>query len=149
MKLILAALILSLNLYAIEFSITKRCENQPALIENIEVLNSITVSELTHYVFKTFEIPFIGDERSINSILGTPTGTDAYEVMTDNEIKVYGWCFQVNGVQPDRFMNQIILDPTEQLHVNWFYGYAHYLNGVWITYCTPAYEQKSPFVCSN
>ena len=148
MKILLILLTIT-QAHAIDFSITKLCENEPQLIENIEVLNTISVSDLTLYVFKNFEVPFIGDERSINSILNTPTGLDSYEVVSDTEMKVYGWCFQVNGVQPDRFMNQIMLDPTEQIHVNWFYGYAHYKNEQWIAYCTPAYEDKSPFVCSN
>jgi hypothetical protein len=149
MKIIILAILLSLNISAVEFSITNLCEDTPYLHENIEVLNKTTVSELSLYAFETYDIPFLGDSRSINSILNTATGLESYEVISDHEMKVYGWCFQVNGIQPDRFMDQITIDPSEDIHINWFYGFAHFLNNEWIAYCTPAFQDKSPFVCKK
>jgi hypothetical protein len=149
MRNYLAIALLSFNVFSVEFSVTNLCQNTPYMHENIEVLNKVTVSDLTLYAFKTFNIPFKGDAQSINSILETATGLGSYEIISDNEMKVYGWCFQVNGVQPDRFMNQVIIDPAEENHINWFYGFAHYLNNEWIAYCTPAYEDKSSFICKK
>ncbi len=140
--------LLSISAFPIDFSVIHPCENKPFLKQSIEVLAPISVSELTHYIFKKFDIPFIGDKKVIDSILDTPTGENAYSILTRDEIKVYGWCFQVNGIQPDKLMSDVILDPSISNHVNWVYGFAHYKNSKWITYCQPAYTQEA-FICSN
>lgn len=147
MKIILLLLSLSMQTLALDFSITNLCDNSPYLKTSIQILAPANVGEISLYVFETFEVPFDGNGASFSSIINTPTGLESYEIISDNEMKVYGWCFQVNGTQPDRFMNEIIIDPSKKSHINWFYGFAHLKNNQWISYCTPAYEDRSSFIC--
>ncbi len=148
MKIILL-LILSLQAFAIRFSISELCTDSKYLDIEIPLNNESTVSKITLDSFLENNVEFIGDERSVNSIIGTPTGLDSYEVISDNEMRVYGWCFEVDGVQPDRFMNEIKIDPKINHHINWFFGSAHFKDGAWLTYCTPSYENRSPFICKD
>jgi len=147
---ILFLLSLSLNTLATTVSVTNICEESLFMQEKIHTTIGLgTVSDYTLHAFQKSSIDFKGDEIAITSILNTQTGLDAYEVISDNEMKAYGWCFEVDGKQPNLFMNQIKIDPTQNSHINWFYGYAHYLNGEWITYCSPSNAERSAFVCKD
>jgi hypothetical protein len=148
MKIIIL-LILSVQAFALRFSVSELCSDSKYLDTQIEMDSNSTVSEVTLDTFSLFGVEFLGDERSISSIIGTPTGLEAYEVISDNEMRIYGWCFEVDGVQPDRFMHEINIDPKIHSHINWFFGSAHYKDGAWLTYCTPSFENKSPFICKN
>jgi len=149
MKKILSIILLAITTQAsaFEFTITDICENKLVLNENIEILNDVSAGDLTLYMFKQYEIPYIGNIDSISSIFNTKTGLDSYEVISDTEMKVFGWCYEIDGVQPDVFMSQVTIDPTVHKKMNWFYGYAHYKEGEWLTYCTPVYEDKNEFIC--
>lgn len=145
----LALLVFNINSFAFEFTVTDTCENKYVLSENIEILNSTNAGELTLYMFDHYEVPYTGNIDSITSILGTITGLDSYEVISDREMKVYGWCYEIDGVQPDKLMSEVTIDPTVHKSMNWFYGYAHYLDGEWISYCTPVYLEKNKFICGD
>jgi hypothetical protein len=149
MKKLLSIILLAITTQAsaFEFTITDICENKLVLNENIEILNDVSAGDLTLYMFKQYEIPYIGNIDSISSIFNTKTGLDSYEVISDTEMKVFGWCYEIDGVQPDVFMSQVTIDPTVHKKMNWFYGYAHYKEGEWLTYCTPVYEDKNEFIC--
>lgn len=151
MKKIIALTLLVLNTYAysLEFSITDLCENKYVLNENIEILNESTAGDITLYMLKHYEIPHVGNIHSITSILNTQTGLDTYEVISDTEMKVYGWCYEIDGVQPDVLMSEVKIDPSVHKKMNWFYGYAHYVEGDWISYCTPVYTEKNEFICGE
>jgi hypothetical protein len=142
MKKLLSIILLAITTQAsaFEFTITDICENKLVLNENIEILNDVSAGDLTLYMFKQYEIPYIGNIDSISSIFNTKTGLDSYEV-------IFGWCYEIDGVQPDVFMSQVTIDPTVHKKMNWFYGYAHYKEGEWLTYCTPVYEDKNEFIC--
>lgn len=149
MKKLISIILLAITTQAsaFEFTITDICENKLVLNENIEILNDVSAGDLTLYMFKQYEIPYIGNIDSISSIFNTKTGLDSYEVISDTEMKVFGWCYEIDGVQPDVFMSQVTIDPTVHKKMNWFYGYAHYKEGEWLTYCTPVYEDKNEFIC--
>lgn len=150
MKIYITTLILfSLQAHSIRFSISNLCTDTKLLDIQTKVQTPTTVSDITLDAFSLYTIDFIGDERAINSIIGTPTDLDAFEIIGDNEMRVYGWCFEVDGVQPDRFMSEIEIKPGQESHINWFYGSAHFKDGAWLTYCTPSFETKSPFICKD
>jgi len=149
MKKLISILLLTLTThsFALEFTITDICENKFALHEDIEILNEVNAGELTLYMFNQYQVPFTGNVDSILSIYNTKTGDDSYEVISNSEMKVFGWCYEIDGVQPDVFMSKVIIEPTVHKKMNWFYGYAHYKEGEWLTYCTPVYEEKNEFIC--
>lgn len=93
-----------------------------------------SVGELTIKILNDYDVPFQGSEQGLNSILNSPTGLDAMVMISESEMKAYGWCFKINGVIPEVYANEVFINSlTDQ--VVWFWGYAHYLNGDWIAQC--------------
>lgn len=93
-----------------------------------------SVGELTIKVLDQLAIDYQGNERGIHSILNSPLGNDALVIISAQEMKAYGWCYQVNGVTPELFPHEILIE-DENDEILWFWGYAHYLNGDWIAQC--------------
>lgn len=97
----------------------------------------ISVGELTLMALHATQLPYQGSESGMVSIFGTPTGLDAMEVISDDEMKAYGWCFFIDGEIADRYPHQINIDTSMQ-ELRWFYAYAHMVNGEWENMCIPA-----------
>lgn len=146
--IILVSLLVSLSASAITFEITKLCEDEPFFEQEITVLNVTNVLEYTAYHLKDNLIPHQITENGILSILDTPTGYDAYEFISENHMRVYGWCYEIDGTQPNVIASEYQLDPETQSHLRWFYGYAEVVEGVWLHYCRPVHETKAPFICN-
>jgi hypothetical protein len=83
------------------------------------------------------KIPYLGNERGIHTIFNTPVGDEAIEIISNQEMKAYGWCFTVNDVLEEVYPDEIDIY-EDKVNVHWFYGYAHYLAGEWIGQCIPA-----------
>jgi len=93
-----------------------------------------SVGELTIKMLNDYEILYQGSEQGLNSILNSPTGLDATVIISDSEMKSYGWCFKINGVIPEVYANEVFINTTTD-QVLWFWGYAHYKDGEWIAQC--------------
>ncbi|MES2856974.1 MAG: hypothetical protein V4692_13990 [Bdellovibrionota bacterium] len=119
-------------------TITAPCSDAPLF--QTEALGT-NVGEATIAALDANAIPYLGTSGGLNSILGTPVGTDAIEVISDTEMKVYGWCYSVDGVQPAAMPDQTPLEGVSS--IDWFYGSAHYLDGVWVSYCDVS-SKKTP-----
>jgi hypothetical protein len=149
MKLLILSL-LSINCLAstINFSVLSPCDGS---VENQikEVRSFKNLSQASLYFLKKLNIPFIANEYSVESINNTPTGTDAYNVLSDNEMHAYGWCYTVNGIAPEVMPSDFKLSNSVDYTIEWHYGYARYLNGSWITQCSAAWLIKPNFVCHN
>lgn len=142
MKILILSALISYSSLASEIIFQGPCEEKPFL--KSEIIGQ-TVGSATILVLESNNIEYIGSEAGINSILATPTGTEAIEVVSDTKMRAYGWCFEVDGFQPAAMPDQISLNGTEQ--VRWFFAYSTYDSGVWKDYCTPSYSLKSPFIC--
>ena len=120
------------------------CSVKPLLQSNVSGefphVGAVTVSTLDR-----FEVDYAGNEAGLNSVFGTPTGMQAMEVISDTEMRSYGWCFDVDGRLPEEFPDHVSLQGVR--HVRWFFGFAHYLNGQWVSQCEPAYKVKPAFLC--
>lgn len=95
-----------------------------------------TVSAVTLSAFDQNGVTYLGAEQGFNSILGTPTGMDALEVISDTEMRAYGWCFTINGYLSHEMMDQTYFE--EDSIVTWYYGFTYYDSGEWSGICTPA-----------
>ncbi|MCK5883550.1 MAG: hypothetical protein KAG61_07660 [Bacteriovoracaceae bacterium] len=95
-----------------------------------------TVSAVTLRSFKENNIPYQGAEQGINSILETATGMDALEILSDTQMRAYGWCFRINGHLSDEMMHQTFFQ--ESATITWYYGFSSYDSGEWSGFCTPA-----------
>lgn len=121
------------------------CSEKPLLQTTANAVDSSNVGQMSIETLKKFKIDFKGSESGLNSVFGSPTGLDAMEVLSDNEMRSYGWCFEVDGKVPENYPDSISLMNVKK--VRWFFGYAHYLNGNWISQCEPAFELKPKFLC--
>lgn len=149
MKLFITLLSLfSLNALAIEFEITNLCDDKPYTLVEISHENFKNVGEITLEVLNLQNIKFKGNLFGISSMLKTPTGMEAIEVISNTEMKSYGWCYYVDGHGPDVLMNEYPIDENTKT-VRWVFGYAHYKGGQWRTYCTPVFKHKEDFICSK
>ena len=96
-----------------------------------------SLGEITLEIFAKYQIPYLGNESAINSILGTPTGDEAIVVVNDKTLKAYGWCYEVDGRQPDVMPDKFYFEKEVSV-LRWFYAFSLYEDGVWKSYCTPA-----------
>jgi hypothetical protein len=148
MKLIiLLCTILAGSAHAVTFEIKNLCDDSAYYTEEIEILTDTTVGHLTIHTLNTSDIEYAGTENGINTILNTPVGLDAYEILADNRMRVYGWCYEIDGAQPATLASQFPIDPDSDCKLTWFYGYAELVNDDWISYCTPVYKNPHAFVC--
>ena len=145
--LIAIALYFLPNAQAVRFNIINLCNDSFYHSSNTEVLLPTTVAEITLETLINNDIPYIGSESGINSMLGTDTSLDSYEIISDSRMLAYGWCYSVNGVEPNALMSEFVIDPASEQTIDWYYGYAEYLDGEWISYCTPVYKSPRAFVC--
>lgn len=104
-----------------------------------------SVGRVTVAFLEARNLPYLGAEEGLNSILGTPVGDAAIEVVGDDEMRAYGWCYEVDGRQPDVMPHEVKLQGSER--VRWFYAFSHYKGGEWITYCTPAHTVRPKNLC--
>lgn len=132
------------NAVTIEF--VGPCVEKPFLIHKSSSRDARTVGELTIGILEKNRIPFQGTEKGLNQILSSPIGLDAMEVLSNNEMLSYGWCFEIDGIVPEVYPDEIPLGKSIH-HITWFYGYAHYRNGEWIAQCQKSHLRKSPFIC--
>ncbi len=142
-------LLISFSLHAIEFSIENLCTDTHFLDEDISIFLPSNVADITLYALEAFEVDFRGNEHGISSMLGTITGLESYEVIANNHMFVYGWCYEVDGEQPNVIMSEFDIDLQIHKRINWFYGYAELFDGQWLSYCTPLNKNPRNFICKN
>ncbi len=105
------------------------------------------VGAATVELLERFAVDYVGTDAGLNSAFGTPTGQASMEVISAQEFRSYGWCYDVDGRVPEAYPNQVSLQGVR--HVRWFFAFAHYRNGDWVSQCEPAYRVKPSFLCGN
>lgn len=98
----------------------------------------VSVGEHTIRLLEAAKIPYKGDASGILSILGTPTGNDAIVVESNERMRVYGWCYTVDGKGPSVMADKFFF-PSQKSKLSWFFAFSVYDHGNWIDCCTPAY----------
>lgn len=148
MKKYILPFLLTYSAYgAVELSFIGPCD------ENFIMKTSVSheyrnVGELTIETLKKFNIPFKGTEKGLASAFETPTGDASVEIISDVEMRAYGWCFSVDGVSPELYPHEIPVTAFTKKIV-WHFGYARFFRGRWVTQCTPAWKVKPDFLCKD
>lgn len=106
-----------------------------------------TLGDLTVKALAENRIPFQGDRTGIKSIENSPVGDEALEILSDSQMRAYGWCVSVNGVEPGVMPDEVPLRGDED--IVWFYAYTLYDRGTWKDVCTPSYKNHSLPVCQH
>jgi len=133
---------------AVTIAIQDPCSAKNWLQTEITSTDKHTVGELTIEALKNSDLKFAGSPTGINSINGTVTGLDAIEVISDKEMNAYGWCYKVDGREPTLLPSEMFIKTGDE-KIHWFFAYSHYLNGKWLTMCTPTSKTKRKFICKK
>lgn len=144
--LTLLALMISFSVHAVVIEFYGPCSSRPIFSGELAPKFE-TVGDLTIHFLETNRIPYQGNEQGLNSVGRSPVGMEALEVISDVEMRSYGWCFYVDGVAPEVFANEVLVKDVKKLQ--WIFGYAHFLKGVWSGQCSRAYEIKPAFLCQK
>lgn len=150
MKNLLLILVLgtSLQASAITWKIFGACKNSPVHEGSFVADLQKSVGHTSIEIFDAYKIPYVGSAEGINSLINSPIGMDSIEVVSDQEMRVYGWCYTVNGKQPTEMPHQIrFQNQTDKLV--WFYAYSTNKSGTWTDYCSPAYWIKAVQFCGR
>lgn len=139
------SLLLPVLVHALSFEVVGPCRAAPEFRVEHELVMPATVGSASVEILDRHQIPYIGSELGFNSILNTPVDRDAIEFPAPDEIRAYGWCFELNGKQPMNMPHEIALNGSE--HLRWFYAFALYRKGEWVSYCTPAHTIKPAKLC--
>lgn len=123
------------------------CDEQPILKTVKSFEEGDNLGELSIKVLDLYEVDYQGNERGINTAFQTPFGDESLVVLSDTEMKAYGWCFSINGQVPEVYADQIILENGDK--ISWYYAFAHYKNGEWIAQCSPSWKNPLKRWCSK
>lgn len=121
------------------------CEASPFIKGSLDPLLFPTVGDATVAFLLDNAIDFQGTTRGLNSVLNSPVGLEALDVVGDNEMYAYGWCYSVNGVSPEVFADQVSLGEEDE--ILWWYGFAHFKDGQWLSQCVPSYQRVPSSLC--
>jgi hypothetical protein len=140
-------ILLTSSSFALTIEFVGPCDQKPFYSKKVETTRAQNLGELTIAVLENAHIAYLGNEYGVNQILNSPIGNDSIEIISNNEMMSYGWCFEADGKIVEVYPNEVSLDSIK--HIKWFYAYAHYFNGSWIAQCSPSHERQSPFICSK
>lgn len=105
------------------------------------------MGKITVELLEQNKIPYIGSELGFNSILNTPVDREAIEFPSPGEIRAYGWCYELNGAQPEGMPNEVAVNEGD--HLRWFHAFGLYQGGKWVSYCTPAHTVRPKNICAG
>lgn len=146
-KYILSFLLTLSSVHAVELKFIGPCEEN--FIMKTEVTEAYeNVGQLTIETLTKFSIPHLGTYEGLHSAFETPVGNDAIEILSKDEMRVYGWCFTVDGEQSELLPHEVLLT-EETKSVVWQFSYAHYKKGEWVSFCTPAWKVKLASLCKD
>lgn len=140
MKNLILLTCLSSYSFAIDIILNDPCKDEVKELISVQVLEPIQLKKLLYDLFDTYQVPYTGVENGINSLFGTPYGNSAFFMDDYSNIRSYGWCYAINGVQPSVTIDNYAVDPNQVKVIEWTFGRAKMVNGEWITYCQPVHQ---------
>jgi hypothetical protein len=146
MKVTLLALFLPFLAHSATFEVIGPCSKEPLFQTDTSPTMGRSVGELSISLLNKQNIPYLGNERGIHSIFNTPIGDEALEIISDTEMRAFGWCYAVDGFEPGSYPNEYRVE-SEDSTISWYFGFAHYLDGEWVSQCTKSYTVKPTMFC--
>src|SRR5438445_13693274 len=95
-----------LSANAIKWKVIGPCSDKPVFQGTYEADLKKSVGQTSQEIFDKNKVPYIGYAAGFNSINNSPTGLDAMEVVSDEVMRAYGWCYAVNGKIPTEIPDQ-------------------------------------------
>lgn len=146
--LLLISFLYSFDAQAIHWEIYGPCSSKPIQAGKHLTDVQLSIGEITIEILDYYKIPYAGTELNIASIDNSPTGLDSLEVLSDTEMRAYGWCYALNDVIPDTLPNHTY-PHSQNDHLVWFYGYYTSKENVWSGPCMPSYDIKAEQFCGK
>lgn len=143
---ITALIISSYSAFSFEIKFIGACSEKPLLSEKVNFVQGMNAGDESLKVLDLNRITYQGTSAGLNQVFDTPVGLDSMEVISDNEMMAYGWCFDIDGKIPEVFADKVPIKASTKV-ITWFYGYAHFLNGKWISQCEKSYLRRSAQFC--
>lgn len=147
LKLFFGVIFFQISLMASTIEVVGACSETAQFIStDTQHDENTTLGDLTVKVFQDNQIPFQGSREGIKTIMNSPTGDDAIDIISDTEARFYGWCVHVDGVEPSLMPDKVILTNPKSKIV-WFYAYAKVVRDQWTEMCVPAHTAKDKKFC--
>ncbi len=121
------------------------CLPAESVVETVTPVVGWSVGQATQMVLDQKKVPYEGDASYFVSLFHTPQGLDAIVVLDSQRFLSFGWCYEVNGLQPAQLAGERILENSDQ--VRWFFGSLLYNNGNWSTQCVPLESPQRDHFC--
>jgi len=149
MKTSILLLLVSLSSNAARLIVYSPCEDKIETEISFQILFTEKVSKITTSLFNDYDIQHLSATNGLYSIFNTPYGSDALFITDSQNMRSYGWCYAVDGIQPNVTMDRYDFDPNLHNEISWVYGMAEMKDGQWISYCTPASQVENSEICSK
>lgn len=146
-SLLTFCLFFSFSGFAVTFKVLDPCSGSPVLEKQLRS-DQTNVGEVTNEFLSQAFNDYVGSPLGVNTVLGTPTGLDALEILSRSQMRSYGWCYSVNGIVPEVYPSNFVLSEKDQ-SVVWFYGFAFYDSGSWLSQCEPLHLNPHSFICGE
>jgi hypothetical protein len=127
---ILIALLLAVSAQAVQVEVQDR-DGKILIRAESTIALPATAGALSLDVFNAKAVPFEGGEAGFSKIFGMG---NEIEVVSETEMKAWGWCYSVDSVEPDQMPDLVQIQDPKSVIV-WFYAYAGYKDGQWVSYC--------------
>jgi hypothetical protein len=131
---------------AVQVVVEDPCNKERWLDTQVALEPGASIGMLTVEALERNEIPFSGSEGGINSIKGTVSGDDALEIISETELRAYGWCFTVNHVESTTSSDRVVAASNQDV-ITWFFAFAHYESGNWTEMCKPTKISRPAYIC--
>ncbi len=129
------------------FTVIGPCSEKPAFQSDFSLNgSSVSAGEFSARVFSGNAIPYEGGADGFTSIMGSPSGMAAVEVVSPGKMRFYGWCFSADGVLPAVTPDAFFLNDAVT-RLEWFFAFSTYENGAWTDSCVPSYTVKAAQFC--
>ena len=145
---VLFAILLPLSAHAVTWKVVGPCSETPWFQGSYQADLHKSLGDNTIDILNLNKIPYLGVAGGINSINNSPVGLDAMEVVSDVEMRAYGWCVAVNGKVAKDFPNQVSLTSQDD-EIVWYYGYARSIENQWLGMCFHANKIKPDQFCKK
>lgn len=133
---------------AVTFQVRSLCSDAFTVDADINATTSDHVGGITIKGLEEAGVPYVGSAEGISSIGDSPSGDKAMEIISSTHMRAYGWCFSINGVEPAAMPDKVNITSNSDV-IQWYYGFAEYKDGQWITYCTPTHQAKPAYICAE
>lgn len=134
LKTAVVLLLIPFYSFALSFKVQDPCSSKILFEKEVELGSPSDLAALTLDVLNQSDIPFDANVSGVKSIFNTPVGLDALDVISDSQMRAYGWCYKIDGEVSEQFAYEQMISSLNQ-SITWYYGYAYYSSGLWYKIC--------------